>query len=157
MALGQRHPGDVIIHSDQGSQFTSPAFGNRCREAGMRPSMGFVGDAYDNALCESLFASLECELLARRRLTSQAEARMAVFTHVEAWYNPIRLHSALGYKSPAAFEKEQTHPAAALPGPQVPQSSTKTGQSQCPQNRVNSEAPQSQFEQGQETRRDRQF
>jgi putative transposase len=111
MALGQRRPGDVILHSDQGSQFTSLAFGNRCREAGVRPSMGSVGDAYDNAMCESFFASLECELLARRRFASQAEARMAVFTYIEAWYNPLRLHSALGYKSPAAFEREQRQPS----------------------------------------------
>lgn len=115
MALGQRRPRDTILHSDQGSQFTSLAFGNRCREAGVRPSMGSVGDAYDNAMCESFFASLECELLARRRFTSQAEARMAVFTYVEAWYNPLRLHSALGYKSPAAFDKEQLQPASAVP------------------------------------------
>jgi putative transposase len=115
MALGQRRPRDTILHSDQGSQFTSLAFGNRCREAGVRPSMGSVGDAYDNAMCESFFASLECELLARRRFASQAEARMAVFTYIEAWYNPLRLHSALGYKSPAAFEKEQLQPAPAAP------------------------------------------
>ncbi len=115
MALGPRRPGDVIIHSDQGSQFTSLAFGNPCREAGVRPSMGSVGDAYDNAMCESFFAGLECELLARRRFTSQAEARMAVFSYIEGWYNPLRLHSALGYKSPAAYEKEQTQPAPALP------------------------------------------
>ena len=83
MALGQRRPGNVILHSDQGAQFTSLAFGNRCREAGVRPSMGSVGDAYDNAMCESFFASLECELLARRRFASQAEARMAVFTYIE--------------------------------------------------------------------------
>jgi putative transposase len=111
MALGQRRPGNVILHSDQGSQFTSLAFGNRCREAGVRPSMGSVGDAYDNAMCESFFASLECELLARRRFTSQAEARMAVFTYIEGWYNPLRLHSALGYESPTGFEKEQRQPS----------------------------------------------
>jgi putative transposase len=115
MALGQRRPGDVILHSDQGSQFTSLAFGNRCREAGVRPSMGSVGDAYDNAMCESFFASLECELLARRRFASQAEARMAVFTYIEGWYNPLRLHSALGYKSPTAFEMEQRQPSLAVP------------------------------------------
>jgi len=65
MAIGQRQPTDVIHHSDQGSQYTSLAFGGRCREAGVRPSMGSVGDAYDNAMCESFFATLECELLAR--------------------------------------------------------------------------------------------
>src|SRR5437870_9741797 len=62
MAIGQRQPTDVIHHSDQGSQYTSLAFGGRCREAGVRPSMGSVGDAYDNAMCESFFATLECEL-----------------------------------------------------------------------------------------------
>jgi putative transposase len=105
MALGQRRPTDVIHHSDQGSQYTSLAFGGRCREAGIRPSMGSVGDAYDNAMCESFFATLECELLARRRFASQAEARMAVFSYIEGWYNPGRRHSALGYLSPIAYEK----------------------------------------------------
>ncbi len=104
MAIGQRRPGDVIHHSDQGSQYTSLAFGNRCREAGVRPSMGSVGDAYDNAMCESFFATLECELLERRRFDSQAEAKMACFSFIEGWYNPVRLHSALGYQSPMAYE-----------------------------------------------------
>jgi len=104
MAIGQRRPGDVIHHSDQGSQYTSLAFGGRCREAGVRPSMGSVGDAYDNAMCESFFATLECELLERRRFASQAEARMACFSFIEGWYNPVRLHSALGYRSPMAYE-----------------------------------------------------
>ena len=104
MAIGQRRPGDVIHHSDQGSQYTSLAFGKRCGEAGVRPSMGSVGDAYDNAMCESFFATLECELLDRRRFASQAEARMACFSFIEGWYNPVRLHSALGYRSPIAYE-----------------------------------------------------
>jgi putative transposase len=104
MAIGQRRPGDVIHHSDQGSQYTSLAFGKRCKEAGVRPSMGSVGDAYDNAMCESFFATLECELLDRRRFASQAEARMACFSFIEGWYNPVRLHSALGYRSPMAYE-----------------------------------------------------
>jgi putative transposase len=94
MALGQRRPQGVIHHSDQGSQYTSLAFGGRCREAGVRPSMGSAGDAYDNALCESFFATLECELLARRRFASQTEARMACFSYIEGFYNPVRLHSA---------------------------------------------------------------
>jgi putative transposase len=115
MAVGQRRPAGVIHHSDQGSQYTSLAFGKRCEEAGVRPSMGSVGDAYDNALCESFFATLECELLARRRFASQAEARVAVFSYVEGWYNPVRLHSALGYRSPMTYEKEQTQTAAAEP------------------------------------------
>jgi putative transposase len=105
MAIGQRRPDNVIHHSDQGSQYTSIAFGNRCREAGLRPSMGSVGDAYDNALCESFFATVECELIDRRRFHSQAEARMAVFTFIEGWYNPRRRHSALDYLSPIDYER----------------------------------------------------
>jgi putative transposase len=77
--------------------------------------MGSVGDAYDNALCESFFATLECELLARRRFASQAEARMAVFSYVEGWYNPACLHSALGYRSPIAYEEEQRQAVTAEP------------------------------------------
>jgi putative transposase len=108
MALGQRRPRDVIHHSDQGSQYTSLAFGKRCQEAGVRPSMGSVGDAYDNAMAESFFSSLEAELLARRRFASQSEAKMACFSYIEGFYNPVRLHSALGYKSPMAYEEENT-------------------------------------------------
>jgi putative transposase len=107
MALGQRRPANgVIVHSDQGSQYTSVAFGKRCKEAGVRPSMGSVGDAYDNAMCESFFATLECELLDRRRFASQAEARVACFSFIEGWYNPVRLHSALHYRSPIRYEQD---------------------------------------------------
>lgn len=107
MALEQRRPAGVIHHSDQGTQYTSIAFGLRCGEAGVRPSMGSVGDCFDNALCESFFATLECELLDRRRFKNQQEARMAVFEFLEGWYNLHRLHSALGYLSPAEFEKRK--------------------------------------------------
>jgi putative transposase len=103
-AVAQRQPRDVIHHSDQGCQYTSIAFGKRCKEARVRPSMGSVGDAYDNAMCESFFATLECELLDRRTFKTQAEARMAIFEFIEGWYNPRRRHSALGYKSPIVFE-----------------------------------------------------
>ena len=105
MALAQRKPVNVIHHSDQGSQYTSVAFGLRCKEAGVRPSMGSVGDAYDNAMCESFFATLECELLDRRKFRTKAEARMAIFQFIEGWYNPGRRHSALGYQSPINFER----------------------------------------------------
>jgi putative transposase len=105
MALMQRRPTAVIHHSDQGCQYTSIAFGQRCREMGVRPSMGSVGDAYDNALCESFFATLECELLDRSRFTTQVEARLAVFEFIEGWYNPHRRHSALNYLSPINYEK----------------------------------------------------
>jgi len=105
MAFFQRRPRDVIHHSDQGCQYTSIAFGKRCEEMGVRPSMGSVGDAYDNALCESFFATLECELLDCNRFCTQAEARAAVFQFIEGWYNPHRRHSGLGYRSPIEFER----------------------------------------------------
>jgi len=111
MAVAQRRPTTVIHHSDQGCQYTSITFGLRCREAGVRPSMGHVGDAYDNALCESFFATLECELLDRRRFPTQAQARMAVFDFIEGWYNPHRRHSGLDYQSPIGYE--QQHPVVA--------------------------------------------
>lgn len=105
MALTQRRPVDVIHRSDQGSQYTSIAFGLRCRQAGARPSMGSVGDASDNAMCERFFATLECELLDRRKFRTKAKARMAVFQFIEGWYNPGRRHSALGYRSPINYER----------------------------------------------------
>jgi putative transposase len=105
MALRARRPRRVIHHSDQGSQYTSVAFGLRCREAGVQPSTGSVGDAYDNAFCESFFATLECELLDRQRFATQAAARLAVFDYIEGWYNPRRRHSALDYLSPLAYER----------------------------------------------------
>lgn len=111
MALWQRKPEAVIHHSDQGTQYTSIAFGLRCKEARVRPSMGSVGDCYDNAMCESFFATLECELLERKRFRNQAEAKMAVFDFIEAWYNPHRRHSALGQLSPLNYERR--HASAA--------------------------------------------
>lgn len=107
MALTQRRPANVIHHSDQGCQYTSFAFGRRCETMGVRPSMGSVGDAYDNAMCESFFATLECELLDRQRFPTQAAARLAVFEYIEGWYNPHRRHSALAYRSPVNYERTQ--------------------------------------------------
>jgi putative transposase len=106
MAIVQRLPRDVIHHSDQGCQYTSIAYGQRCREFGVRPSMGAVGGAYDNALCESFFATLECELLWRTPFRSHAQARMAIFEFLEGWYNPHRRHSALAYDSPVRYEQK---------------------------------------------------
>jgi putative transposase len=112
MAIDQRRPQDVIHHSDQGCQYTAVGFGLRCRAAGVRPSMGSVGDCYDNALCESFFATLECELLDRVTLRTPREARTAVFDFIEGWYNPRRRHSALDYESPLVFEHQHANRAA---------------------------------------------
>lgn len=115
MAIGQRRPAAVIHHSDQGCQYTAIDFGRRCREANVRPSMGSVGDCYDNAMCESFFATLECELLDRVTLRTPADARTAVFDFIEGWYNPTRRHSSLDYLSPIAFERQATRPPTDAP------------------------------------------
>lgn len=124
MALSQRQPEAVIHHSDQGSQYTSVAFGERCRRMGVRPSMGSVGDAYDNAMAESFFASLECELIDRRSFQTHAEARIALFTWIEGWYNPRRRHSALGYLSPSNYER--SHAARSEQQPTRPETGLTT-------------------------------
>ena len=113
MAITMRRPAQVIHHSDHGCQYTSYAFGKRCREAGVMPSMGTVGDAYDNAMAESFFATLEREVLNRRRFKTQAEAQMAIFDWLEGWYNPHRRHSSLGYRSPVNYERHALHSEAA--------------------------------------------
>jgi putative transposase len=108
MALWNRRPGAGLVHhSDHGCQYTSLAFGRRCRQAGITVSMGSVGDCFDNALAESFFATLECELIARSRWRTHSQARMAVFDYIEAFYNPRRRHSALAYLSPAEYERRQ--------------------------------------------------
>ena len=93
----------------ESAQYTSFAFGQRCEAAGVRPSMGSVGDCFDNAMCESFFATLECELLNRRSFKTQVEARIAVFDFIEGWYNPHRRHSALDYLSPINYERSHLH------------------------------------------------
>ncbi len=107
MAIAQRAPAGVIHHSDQGCQYTSIEFGKRCREADVRPSMGSVGDCFDNAMCESFFATLECELIDRFTFRTHHEARAAVVDFIEGFYNTRRRHSAIGYCSPVQFEKRQ--------------------------------------------------
>ena len=120
MALLTRRPSGVIHHSDQGSQYTSIEFGRRCREAGVRPSMGSVGDAYDNAMCESFFATLECELLGRCCFKTPAEARNAVFSFIEGFYNPRRRHSSIGYISPVDYECQHQPTASLLTHTRLP-------------------------------------
>ena len=105
MALEVRRAAGVIHHSDQGCQYTSIEFGKRCREAGVQPSMGSVGDCYDNAMCESFFATLECELIDRMTFRTHDEARAAIVDFIEGFYNTRRRHSSIGYCSPVQFER----------------------------------------------------
>jgi putative transposase len=106
MALQHRRPAaQVIHHSDHGSHYTAQAFQERCRAARIRSSMGSVGDCYDNAMAESFFATLECELLSRSSFSTHADARAALFDFIEVFYNRQRRHSALGYLSPESFER----------------------------------------------------
>jgi len=106
MAVWNRRPTRGIVHhSDRGAQYTSLAFTKRCRDAGIATSMGSVGDAYDNALAEAFFATLETELLMRDSFATRKAARLALFDFIEGFYNPHRRHSALGYVAPAEFER----------------------------------------------------
>lgn len=106
MATTRRRPPEGLVHhSDRGTQYTSIAFGLRCRDAGIVQSMGSTGDAYDNAMAESFFATLETELIDRSSWRTRADARLAVFDYIEAFYNPRRRHSSLGQVSPAEFER----------------------------------------------------
>jgi putative transposase len=86
-------------------QYVSLRFGERCREIGIHRSMGSTGDCFDNAVAESFFATLEKDLLRRRSFATQQAARTAVFDYIEAFYNPIRLHSTLDYLSPIEYEQ----------------------------------------------------
>lgn len=108
VARWRRKPVGTIVHSDRGAQFTSWLFGSRLREAGLMGSMGKVGSAYDNALMESFFGSMQIELLDRRAWTTRAELGNAIFEWIEAFYNPRRRHSALGHRSPIEFEDLHT-------------------------------------------------
>ena len=105
-ALEKRgYPQGVIHHSDQGSQYTSKAFKERCQQAGVRVSMGYVGDCYDNAMADSFFATLDCELLnIMPTFKSFAEANPDVFQLIEGLYNTRRRYSRLGHLSPVQHE-----------------------------------------------------
>jgi putative transposase len=104
MARIRRKPVGTVVHSDRGTQYTSWLFGHRLREAGLMGSMGKVACAYDNALMESFNGSLQIEVLDRRTWTTRAELATAIFEWIEAWYNPTRRHSSLGYRSPIEYE-----------------------------------------------------
>ena len=106
-ALVLRQPGPgVLHHSDRGVQYASAAYQQRLRDRGMIPSMSRVGDCWDNAVAESFFATLKRELVTRTRWTTRAEAQQALTRFIDHWYNHQRRHSALGYLSPVAYERQ---------------------------------------------------
>jgi putative transposase len=116
MALTNRRPERGLIwHSDQGSQFVSLTFGQKARAAGIAQSMGSKGDCYDNAVCESFHATLEKELLRSRSFKTRQEAKTAIFDWIEAWYNPARRHSRLGYRSPDQYERNHDRVSTETP------------------------------------------
>jgi transposase InsO family protein len=107
MALDDRRPAPGLVHhSDRGGQYACTAYQEVLATHGLEASMSRKGDCWDNAVAESFFATLECELIARHRWTTRAEARQAIFRYLATWYNPTRRHSTLGYQSPAAYERE---------------------------------------------------
>jgi len=106
MAVARRRPkAGLVHHSDRGSQYTSLAFGRTLRESGLVASMGRRGDAYDNAPIESVISTIKNELVNRSRFTTRDQARLAVFDYIETFYNPRRLHSSLGNRSPDDYER----------------------------------------------------
>jgi len=114
MAIVRRRSGNdspnksTILHSDHGSQFTSWAFGQRLRAAGLLASMGTVGDCYDNAMMESFWGTMQLELLDSKTWNTREDLASAVFEWIECWYNPKRRHSSIGMHSPITFETVQT-------------------------------------------------
>jgi putative transposase len=107
MALGRQavKDGELVAHSDQGSQYASDAYNSRLRLAGIIASMSRKGNCYDNAHVESFFHSLKMELVYRRSFKTREEAKQAIFAWIETWYNRQRRHSALDYMTPDEFEK----------------------------------------------------
>jgi putative transposase len=104
MAIEQREPDGTVIHSDQGTQFTSWAFTRRALDSGLMPSMGSVGDCYDNAVIESFWSRMQVELLDRRHWRTRVELANAIFEYLEIFHNRQRRHSALGMLTPVEFE-----------------------------------------------------
>jgi transposase InsO family protein len=104
MAIGQREPTGTVIHSDHGTQFTSWAFTRRALDSGLVPSMGSIGDCYDNAVIESFWSRLQVELLDRQRWRTRIELANAIFEYLEVFHNRQRRHSALGMRTPAEYE-----------------------------------------------------
>jgi transposase InsO family protein len=107
MALGQRKPTTALIHhSDRGSQYASLPYRQVLNQYGLTQSMSRAGNCYDNATMESFWSTLKQELVYRGKFLTRAQARQAIFAYIETFYNPKRLHSALGYLSPVDFEQQ---------------------------------------------------
>lgn len=123
MAIRNRRPEPGgIVHADHGTQFTSWVFGEKIRSAGLLPSFGTVGDGLDNAMTESLWSSVQIELLNRERWNTRVEPANAVFEFIEIFYNRRRRHSALGYRTPIEYEllsaQDTIHAAGQPPQPE---------------------------------------
>jgi transposase InsO family protein len=109
MALTTRHPRPGLLHhSDRGVQYACGEYRALLAAHTIEASMSRLGDCWDNAVAESFFATLELELIARRRWATRSEARQAIFRYIETWYNPRRRHSTLGYLSPVEYERRLT-------------------------------------------------
>jgi putative transposase len=115
MAIWRRRPqpdSGLVHHADHGTQYTSWAFGQRLRKAGLLGSMGTVGDALDNAMAESFFGTLQLELLDRQIWDTRRQLAQAIFEYIEAFYNPERRHSSINNMSPIDYETSHNRPAA---------------------------------------------
>ncbi len=112
MAIESRKPDNTVIHSDQGTQFRSWAFTHRAKARGLVPSMGSVGDCFDNAVIESLWSRMQVELLDRRRWHTRIDLANAIFEYLEIFHNRQRRHSRLGMLTPIEYENRQLHVVA---------------------------------------------
>ncbi len=113
MAVWRRKPAPGLVHhSDQGVQYTALSFSERLREVGITPSMGRTGSALDNAMAESFVSTLKAELVSGLEFPTRQAAKTAIFDYLETFYNTRRLHSSLGYMSPADFEEDRIRKAS---------------------------------------------
>lgn len=114
MAVGREKPSaHLIFHSDRGSQYAASAYQERLRDLQFRQSMSRKGDPYDNAVAENFFSCLKCELIHLCHFQTRRNAQAAVFSYIEAFYNTLRPHSALGWVPPAVFQRNRTSHLAA--------------------------------------------
>lgn len=113
MALENRSPraGETIIHADHGSQFTSWVFTDRARRSGLLPSMGSVGDCYDNSMVEAFWGRMQVELLNRQRWRTRIELASAMFEYLEIFHNRHRRHSSIGMLTPVEYERINQQPS----------------------------------------------